>query len=73
MIKKRIHSDFSVHKFVYFRDRIRRCDSLFPCFLAPCISLSIKQDAKLFLFSEERGKNYGIKLSVSNLRNTIKI
>ena len=23
MIKKRIHSDFSVHKFVYFRDRIR--------------------------------------------------
>ena len=55
MIKKRIHSDFSVHKFVYFRDRIRRCDSLFLCFLAPCISLSIKQDARRFLFSEERG------------------
>lgn len=34
MIKKRIHSDFSVHNFVYFRNHIKRCDSLFPCSLS---------------------------------------
>ena len=32
--EKKANSDFSVYKFVYFRNHIERCDSLFPCFLS---------------------------------------
>ena len=56
MIKKRIHSDFSVHKFVYFRDRIRICDSLSPCNFN-ALRQPVYHAGRAFLVQDERRGN----------------